>query len=420
MNPQRKLPLLVAATCAGSIVFILLFQPLYGHDYYNHLFYFRLTLNGNKDIWGLGYPVLFNLLAVFLYLGPFGPKIAYSVVYHAWVLVYARDLWELEARNAAGASKELPPFSPIPAAPARSPTAPLPPASQAKVTRHVLFALFNPLVWSLVYYFGEYDIVVGVCIYAAVRAARRERDFSAGVWVGVATLLKFGGVLVALPLLFLKKVNTRFALGLASLVGVVAAAGFAYFGTDVVWKLLNPFLQQGLQSRVEGFTTVNESYTTVDALLLFLERSNVYIVGGFMVVGFYFSRRQRNGYLQASIIQILVFLTFFKVKNVQFLLWVVPLFSYWHATDEHGFSQSALRAWDVVLALLSCWITFGLVLFSVEWVPHLLFGQTHNWFFGEAPVFWVFFYFPIYVTLGFLSLWFFRRTPWQKELALRK
>lgn len=357
----------------ASVGFIHLFPPLYQHDYYNHLIVFERTMGGDLAVWGEGYPLLFNLLAALTVFGDYGPKVFYSLAYHLWVAWFARSLAR-EGRT--GRNLWVP----------------------------VAGAALNPLVWVLVYVYGEYDVLIGLLVWGALHVAGRGHDFQAGLLVGVAALLKFGGVLVVLPLLFLhpdRKINWPFVLGAATLVGAVTLVGLPFFGTDVVWRLVNPFLRQGLQSRTEVYAVAGDP-SALDALVIFIERIDLYATAALMAAAFYFSWRKGHDYTRAAILQVLVFLAAFKVKNFQFFLWMVPAWTVWWGRHRRAVTRQPHRkilvGWDawnraVIPALL--------VLFLFEWTPHLLFAPGTWMFFPEhgLPVVGLILYIPSYAVL---------------------
>ncbi|GAB4323560.1 MAG: hypothetical protein Kow0069_28770 [Promethearchaeota archaeon] len=383
-----------------SVAFVFSFEPLFLHDYHNHLFTFHLTLSGYGEIWGRGYPLLFNLLAAATLLGPFGPKLLYSAAYHGWVAWFAADAWSGRLRAdlpAAAVEWTGSGGGGLQGTPANDP------ANPRRLEAAVAALLANPLAWLLVYYQGQYDILVGALLYGAASAVQRGRDLAGGAVLGVAALLKFAGALLVLPLAFLRRVNWRFLAGLVASVVVVAGAGYLAFGSEVIGKLVNPFLSQGLESRVQLYSTVT-AYSRFDPFLIALERFNVVYVGALMVAAFLLSRRWGHDHWRASVIQLLVFLTFFKVKNVQFFLWLVPpMAAWWWRSGGSGSNRKwRLLCWLVAwnLAVISA----GLVLFAVEWVPHLLDVDVHGWFFSDFPWFGVLLYFPLYVSAGVAAL----------------
>jgi hypothetical protein len=145
------------------------------------------------DPWTLGsgnnYGPLFNLLAVPAAIHPLAPKVLFA-------LVWAATLASLACRD-----------------------------------RWIALAIFPLGVFqSVSKYGGEFDILVGSCLLAAIRDHRAGRDAACGTWLGVGFLLKFLPF-AALPFLALDDRRPRWKLILAAL--AVSAGGLAI--SALVW-----------------------------------------------------------------------------------------------------------------------------------------------------------------------------------------
>jgi hypothetical protein len=158
-------------------------------DYLEHLKMWGRTLAGG-DPWAIdtpegysmnSYGPLFNLLAMLAALDPIAPKVLYALVWAAAIAVLAsRDWWIALA---------------------------VAPMGLCEAVRG-----------------GRFDILVAICLLAALRDYLAGRDVAAGVWLGVGFLLKLVPLAV-LPFLALDGRRLRWRLAWSAL--TVSAVGFA-------------------------------------------------------------------------------------------------------------------------------------------------------------------------------------------------
>ncbi len=177
--------ILVAILAPALALAAVLLKEKIDRDYFLHLEMWKLTLAGG-DPWASdsvvnAYGPIFNLLAIPVALDPFAPKILYALV---WSGVIA----SLATRNCWIALAVMP------------------------------LGIYEAIAG------GRFDILVAICLLAALRDYLAGRDVTAGVWLGVGFLFKFLPLAV-LPFLVLDGRRLRWKVALSAL--TISVAGFA-------------------------------------------------------------------------------------------------------------------------------------------------------------------------------------------------
>ena len=60
----------------------------------------------------------------------------------------------------------------------------------------VCLLVLNPFFWLSTLYYGHFDAVVGLFVLLAVLSIERNREWSSGIWIALATALKMFPVVI--------------------------------------------------------------------------------------------------------------------------------------------------------------------------------------------------------------------------------
>jgi len=203
------------------------------------------------------------------------------------------------------------------------------------------FIFLNPYYLMAGLMLGRYDIVVGLCVLLAVYAVDNAEQLKSGIYTALAFLLKYIGLILLFPVVFVKKkINWRAGLVAVAISGAVYLFGFLLWGTTV----FDPFIEQLL--RDPGGQSI---FTFIlDTFGIDLSKYIVYILilGVFIVAIFlYFQNDDISTY---SLILIICFILILPVFYPQYILWFFPLLIYWSIRHNYAYRATIVIYMGVI------------------------------------------------------------------------
>ncbi|MEX2681529.1 MAG: hypothetical protein Q6373_008010 [Candidatus Sigynarchaeota archaeon] len=201
------------------------------------------------------------------------------------------------------------------------------------------YILFNPALCGVCVYRGLFDTVIEFLVLNFVLLLELKKgnpilkDAIALVMIGLITSIKFVGLVLLIPYFISeRKTMLRRLVLIAGGVGIVLA-GIMLAHVQIT-TLIQPFISQATRTMLTIFDGLRE--------VLHLDITNPPFVAAF--VGFYspiapivtiialvasdiFFYFKRVSFRTRVLLNVMIFLTFFNVSNLQFILWYLPLFS---------------------------------------------------------------------------------------------
>ncbi|MHA1426996.1 MAG: glycosyltransferase 87 family protein [Candidatus Helarchaeota archaeon] len=203
------------------------------------------------------------------------------------------------------------------------------------------FIMLNPFYWISGLMLGRYDIVVGLCVLLAVYAIDNAEQIKSGIYAAQAFLLKYVGLILLFPLVFVKKkINWRIGLLAIGISGAVYLFGFFLWGIVI----FDPFIvhltrDPGGQSI---FTFIYDVFgIDLSKYLIYLLIIGVFIVACFL----YFQNDDISTY---SLILIICFILILPVFYPQYILWFFPLLSYWSIRHNYAFKRTIIMYMGII------------------------------------------------------------------------
>ena len=209
--------------------------------------------------------------------------------------------------------------------------------------------IINPFYLETILIEGIYDVVVGLCVLLAVYCIDHSEQIKSGIYTAFAFLLKFIGLILAFPVVFMKKkINWRLGLVAVSIGGGIYLLGFIFWGTSVFDPFLTHLLRDPEGSSI--FTFIYEVLgIDLSEYMIYLLIIGVVIV----IVFFYFQNDDISTY---SLILIILLILVLPVLFPHYVLWFLPLTLYW--SIKH---KSALKR-----TIILYFIVMGLILFGIN------------------------------------------------------
>ncbi len=261
------------------------------HDYSSYLNQWRLVLDG-VDPWATdnAYGPLHNLLAFFLPFSQIGPKL---IIVATLLITNLMLFYQLAMAKGIGGIYNI----------------------------YVITVPTNLLVIMMGFVCGLNDALVAAFIIAAIITRYHDRILLSGIFIGLATLVKFYPIFVV-PLFALD--DGRFKSGIFLSTAVVVTLGFLaaffiwgdtflssiYFGASRPPKLLS----------VLSALTFYPSLIGGQNVLDFLIRTNSAFVIGVAFLSIVISFKFRVHWLEASVVGLLMILTTYKTGHQQFYI----------------------------------------------------------------------------------------------------
>ena len=234
---------------------------------------------------------------------------------------------------------------------------------------------FNPLFWIAVVVYGAVDALVGTCCILALAVLQTDRRATAGVMLGLATLLKFYPIVMA-PFIAIhgRRIDIRFATGLVVTLATGLTLSFLAWGSST----LNPIVRatrrtstmsifsflSGDASPLLGWTG-NVDHLSVPAMAL---------LGGIILI---LSWRWRLAPEAGAFLGVLAALSLYTRGSIQYFIVVPFLSAYWYARCR----PSVRRNTPLVAALVAClaWLAFLAVLYELTRPIDVLYGMRGEW-----------------------------------------
>ncbi|MBE0429825.1 MAG: DUF2029 domain-containing protein [Thermoleophilia bacterium] len=337
---KKKILLTLFLAYVGLILYICFFRPVgYLSDYPFFTHHWSLILHG-KDPWllpdgsmtGNAHPPLYNLLAIPYAIHDNLPRALFALV---WLGLGAWLYWKLESENRM---------------------------STKRLLFLVAFIFLNPFFMFTIYgYLGQYDILVAALSVASVLACTNKKDRLAGILLGLAVAFKIYPVVI-MPALALKgrKVKWQFLYGF--FIVIITVFGFSYllWGNSIFVPISYAMGQKAATYSI--FRVLRGVYPPLSTGLNWLSLS--LIVASLSILTVYHIKRQFEP-LVASILFLMVTLTFYKVGFPQFyttLFFLIPL---WFFTDERLSNDFVLKTVSIM----------PLVFISVSLAANLIYSK---------------------------------------------
>ncbi len=235
-----------------------------------------------------------------------------------------------------------------------------------KSTLYYVFALilFHPLYWGITVISGHYDVTVGLCVLLAVYGIDHSNQLRSGIYSAFAFLLKFIGLILIFPLVFLKKkINWRIGVIFIAICGGIYLIGYFLWGVAVFEPILIHIYREPEGGSI--FTFISD-FLGIDSSLLI---AMVLIAGMFVIAIFLYF--QNTDICSFSLILILLFLLILPVVWLHYAAWFLPLAAYWSIT-HNGKLQGTIFYYHIggLIAALVSW-------FIATWLGAIIFfGST--------------------------------------------
>ncbi len=185
----------------------------------------------------------------------------------------------------------------------------------------------HPLYWGIIIISGHYDVAVGLCVLLAVYCMDKGEQIKSAMYSAFAFLLKFIGLILIFPLVFLKKkINWRAGVVFVAICGGVYLLGYLFWGAYV----FDPILVHIFRDPEGGsiFTIISQFLGIgISTMMLAL------LIGGMIIVAI-FLYWQNTDVASFSLILILLFLLILPVIWIHYAAWFLPLTIYWSLTHN--------------------------------------------------------------------------------------
>ncbi|MHA1264954.1 MAG: hypothetical protein ACTSRS_06920 [Candidatus Helarchaeota archaeon] len=252
-----------------------------------------------------------------------------------------------------------------------------------KSTLYYVFALIllNPVYLGSILASGHYDPVVGLCILLAVFSLQQSKQIRSGLYAACALLLKFLGLILIFPLVFLKKkINWKIGVIFLTLAGGVYLFGYYLWGTPV----FQPFFDQIFRVPESGPIFILSQWLGISTGTLL----TLAFIGGILIV-IIFLYYQNTDFITFSLILILLFILVLPSVWVHYATWFLPLSVYWCLT-HNGKLQGTVAYYHFggLVAALVSWpgqqtgdpllITIGGVIFLIVTIIYVLLLFKHR------------------------------------------
>ncbi len=232
----------------------------------------------------------------------------------------------------------------------------------------LVIVMFNPFYIISLLVGGTFDVLIGLCILLAVIAIDENKQIRSGIYLALAFLFKYIGMVILLPLVFLKKkLNWKTGLIFGFIGGGVYLLGFLLWGPDILYAFTSQLSRSDIFPYVAGILGIS-----VNTLYLLL------LVGGGIVLAIiaYFLSSKNTDASSYSLIFLFVFLMILTL-TVRWVppgaaAWLLPLLIYWSITHEGKF-QMTLGLYQLSgIPIMIFWGLFwGNDLF--EWIGQIIF-----------------------------------------------
>lgn len=184
----------------------------------------------------------------------------------------------------------------------------------------------SPLVISIVNFWGINDAMVALFVILACIAFDRKKLFAAGIWLGLAALIKFFPILIAL--FFFSRTRIRDWIQLVFITFMTLSLGL--LASYLVWGAVtfSPF-QFGASRPPTMLSILNILYVYKDSLgiseiIVFLSDENSKFVLAAALLTIVFSYYSNLSWKQTALLGTLMMFFVYKVGHLQFYLsWVV-------------------------------------------------------------------------------------------------
>jgi len=201
--------------------------------------------------------------------------------------------------------------------------------------------LINPLYIGTTLIMGHFDILVGFCILLAVYSADQSEEIKSGIYTALVFLLKFVGLILAFPLVFMKKkINWRLGISALSISGIFYLFGFLFWGTSAFEPILYHIFREPSGSSIFLFF---KEVLGIDLSPFIIP---LLIIGVIIVIVFLYS--QNNDLSTYSLIILICFNLILPVFYVQYLLWFLPLALYWSIKHNNALHRMLVLYFSVM------------------------------------------------------------------------
>ena len=201
------------------------------------------------------------------------------------------------------------------------------------------YCLFNPVLCSACVYTGLFDPVIEFLIlnFVIILEMKKGNDFLkdviALVLIGLIASIKFVGLVILIPFLISerKTMLRRFLL-------IAGSAGLIFAGIILthlpITALIAPFVNQASRKMLTMFDGLRDVfhldvYTPpfIDMFVNFYSPIALAVTVIALITSDIFFYIKKVSFRTRVLLNVMIFLTFFNVSNLQFIIWYLPLFA---------------------------------------------------------------------------------------------
>lgn len=223
----------------------------------------------------------------------------------------------------------------------------------------LLWVFFSPFFLLTVFFYADVDAHLGFFLILSFILLDLGRGFAAGIFLALATCLKFFPFAYLPIMAFDAKRRFRWLFVSSALLGIAALFGtsFALWGDSVLVPLFYAGQRPAKLLSIFAFLDGPHSF-----LSLHSARASSYLMisSAFFVYAFYWFKR-REGLFCAVLLTLLIFL-FYKVGHPQFYVSAVYLYIYWllkkgvRQVFEIRTAEKVFFIWLSLITLLHKWM----------------------------------------------------------------
>lgn len=294
------------------------------HDYGPYLQQWQLVLSGS-DPWATdnAYGPLHNVLAYLLPLGDLAPKLAIVGA----LLVANAALLSVLIRSAA----------------------------EGWFAIYLLAVPANCLIVSMAFAYGLNDALVSALVVGAIIARQGDRPIGAGLFLGIAALLKFYPIILV-PLFAMDAGRVRWKLIVAASAVATAGmgAGALMWGDAITSPLLLAVEREPKILSILSALSFHPYLVGGPGVVDVLVRANVMLVGAAALVSTLVAWKLKMHWLEASVLGLLAVLITYKVGHQQFYLpWLFLVAATACRNTERGTTRDGLYSDGAFLVRVS-------------------------------------------------------------------